>query len=169
MGFLEQGWKQRVPDRDTVKYAAASRLIRAGRLLESHLRDVSVSYGLAVRGDYEVLAALRRDPSEGLTAGALAARSMLTSAGMTGRLDRLEAQGLVKRSQHPADRRSVVISITRSGQSLADRVLEASIAAVQEMLPEGVSFDWRRLSEDLSDLLATLERVEGIRWPSQVP
>ena len=39
--------------------------------------------------------ALRREPSVGLTPGSLAERGMLTTAGMTGPLDRPEAAGLI--------------------------------------------------------------------------
>lgn len=48
---------------------------------------------------------------------------MLSRAGMTGRLDRLEGAGLVRRIADPADRRAVRVALTGAGRALIDVVV----------------------------------------------
>ena len=53
---------------------------------------------------------------------------------LTGVLDRLERRGLVERAANPADRRSVLVRLTPSGQTHADRVA-AAFGALEDRLP----------------------------------
>ena len=72
-------------------------------------------------GTYDVLATLRRsgEPFQ-LTPGALGGSLMLSTGGMTGRLDRLEQAGLVTRCPGPGDRRSRLVTLTDRGRQLID-------------------------------------------------
>src|SRR2546426_12520575 len=73
-------------------------------------------YGLN-RGEVGVLAALRfAGPKQQLSPTSLFKGLMLSSAGITSRLDRLERRGYVKRSRHPSDRRGVLVELTESGR-----------------------------------------------------
>jgi DNA-binding MarR family transcriptional regulator len=45
---------------------------------------------------------------------------MLSSAGITSRLDRLEKRGYVKRTRHPNDRRGVLVELTESGRHVLE-------------------------------------------------
>jgi DNA-binding MarR family transcriptional regulator len=63
-----------------------------------------------------VLHNLRRaEPRYRSTPGKLSDRLGLSSGAMTNRLDRLEAEGLVRRLPDPNDRRSVVVELTDEG------------------------------------------------------
>ncbi|MDP9495349.1 MAG: MarR family transcriptional regulator [Actinomycetota bacterium] len=53
------------------------------------------------RGDYEVLALLRRNEPDLLTPVEVAKKLLSSQSGMTGKLDRLEAQGLIQRLPDP--------------------------------------------------------------------
>lgn len=53
---------------------------------------------------------------------------------LTGVLDRLERRGLIGRTPSPADRRSVVVGLTRSGRAAAARVASA-FAGLERRLP----------------------------------
>jgi DNA-binding MarR family transcriptional regulator len=53
----------------------------------------------------------------------LSAVLMMSRAGMTNRLDRLEAAGLVERSLDPADRRSFHVVLTGKGREVIDAAL----------------------------------------------
>src|SRR3989442_12972113 len=68
------------------------------------------------RGEFDVLAALRRSgPPYTLIPSELSKTLMLSRAGMTSRLDRLEAAGFVERTLDPNDRRSFRIRLTDKG------------------------------------------------------
>ena len=54
----------------------------------------------------------------------------LTRAGATGRLNTLERRGLIERTPHPSDRRSVTIALTTEGRALAEAVVDAKNATV---------------------------------------
>ena len=60
---------------------------------------------------------------------------------LTGVLDRLERRGLIERSANPADRRSVLVRLTREGRAHAVRVRIAYV----ELEPE-----LRRLLKDIT-------------------
>src|SRR5258708_25363177 len=87
-------------------------------------------YGLN-RGEVGVLAALRfAGPKQQLSPTRLFKGLMLSSAGITSRLDRLEERGYVKRSPHPDDRRGVLVQLTDSGRHVLD--MAASPGPIRE-------------------------------------
>ncbi|WP_435070136.1 MarR family winged helix-turn-helix transcriptional regulator [Amycolatopsis thermoflava] len=103
--------------------------------------------------------ALRRsgDPYT-LTPSQLSATLMLTRAGMTSRLDRLEAAGFVERTLDPADRRSFRVRLTDKGFATVDEAMTAHTANVTRLLS---ALDGKRLGA-LDDLLRILLRaLEG--------
>ena len=83
-------------------------------------------YGLN-RGEVGVLYALRgvRSPHR-LSPKQLSKTLMLTSAGVTNRLDGLERRGLVVRRPDPEDRRGVVVELTEAGSQLAEQAVGAA-------------------------------------------
>jgi DNA-binding MarR family transcriptional regulator len=78
--------------------------------------------------------------SGSMTAGELARTTGLTTASITGVLDRLEAAGFVSRLRDPKDRRRVVVSIT----------LEKAIREVASVFAPMVA-DWQELAARYSD------------------
>src|SRR6185312_5639482 len=90
-----------------------------------------------------------------LTAGEMARRAGLTTASMTGVIDRLEAAGFVRRTRDPADRRRVVVEF---------RAEEAGPTVAAVFLP--LLRSWRELMDgygerDLRLIADFLGRVEG--------
>jgi DNA-binding MarR family transcriptional regulator len=96
------------------------------------------SYGLT-RGEVGVLHALRGagTPPQ-LSPTQLSRALMLTSAGVTSRLDRLERLGLVSRSRDPNDHRGVVVELTEAGSQLAEEAV-GGVAEAQGMLLSSVT------------------------------
>jgi len=82
---------------------------------------------------------------------------MMSSAGMTKRLDRLEQQGLVKRNPDKNDRRGVTIHLTEPGRRLLARAVAENTKSEATLL-EGVTAKERRVLADL--LRQVLSRVE---------
>jgi DNA-binding MarR family transcriptional regulator len=156
-------WERIHPDADVDTLSVSLRLIRAGRILQAHLDGVASAHGFAVPGDYEVLAALRRSHPEPMRPTELAARHMITTSAMTGRLDRLEEAGLIRRRPHPHDRRATAIDITEQGIAAADRVFADRLASESTLFQEFTSSEQRTLG----DLLRTLLTQLGDQLPSQ--
>lgn len=91
-------------------------------------------YGLQP-GEFDVLATLRRAaPQTGLTPTALFEATMMSSGGMTARIDRLEKAGLVERGPHPSDRRATLVKLTDKGFDLIDGMMSIHEQTAQEIL-----------------------------------
>jgi DNA-binding MarR family transcriptional regulator len=113
-----------------------------------------------------VLAALRRSgDAQRLSPRDLSRAAIVSSAGMTAQLDQLEARGLVSRSPHPGDRRAIYVTLTRPGQKLADKAIEAYNAGHKRMLSALSSSDRQALGPLLRKLLTALEAGNGSRAP----
>lgn len=84
---------------------------------------------------------------------------MLSSGGMTKRLDRLEQAGLVDRLPDPADRRGRLVALTDRGRELVDAAVVDHLAN-EERLLAALSPSERGV---LSDLLRKLLVSEPFR------
>ena len=64
----------------------------------------------------------------------LAHMLMLSPAGMTNRVDRLEAAGWIERRHDPDDRRSSLVRLTDDGRTLVDRAVTDHVANEARLL-----------------------------------
>ena len=94
---------------------------------------------------YDVLWALHRAPDGGLRVNELARAVVLSPTGMSRFVDRLEAEGLVRREPDPADRRALQVVLTDAGRELLRRMwpiyargIEREFAAHLPAAPEGL-------------------------------
>src|ERR1019366_9206327 len=86
-------------------------------------------------GEYLVLAALRRaGPPYRMNPTALYASVILSSGGMTKRLDGLERAGLVERRPDPADRRGRLVGLSAKGRAVVDRAVIEHLANEERLL-----------------------------------
>lgn len=116
-------WRRERPDLDLSAMGVFARIARLTRMVESAVEEVFVRHGLR-QGEFDVLAALRRAGSPyTMIPSELSAALMMSRAGMTNRLDRLEAAGLVERTLDPADRRSFRVALTGKGLEVIDATL----------------------------------------------
>ncbi|WP_459643137.1 MarR family winged helix-turn-helix transcriptional regulator [Kineococcus sp. NUM-3379] len=151
-----------MPDLDVSPMAVVGRLSRAARAVEVALRRNFTEHGLD-QASFDVLATLRRSgPPYRLTPGQLGRSAMVTSGAVTQRLDRLEAEGLVRRSPSASDRRVVEVELTDTGRAVLDRVLPAHLAVEQRLLA-GLDADQRRVVVDGLRLLLSSVEAEGMR------
>ena len=99
MSEVISSWSRVRPELELGPVAVVARILRAAQLLQTHLDATAAASGdLSHKGDLDTLAALRRaGPASGLSPTVLAQVGQVTSGGMTNRLDRLEAGGLVDR------------------------------------------------------------------------
>ncbi|MEU7869451.1 MarR family transcriptional regulator [Dactylosporangium sp. NPDC049140] len=147
-------WAQERPELRTDAMAAFGRIYRLAKVLGDRQEKVYAALGIN-RGEFDVLATLRRagEPFQ-LPPKALSASLMLTTGGMTGRLDRLERAGLVTRSPDPGDRRGLVITLTPRGREVVDEAVVAGLDAQREVFERLPEANRKRLSALLRDLLA---------------
>lgn len=82
---------------------------------------------------FDLLAQLEREP-EGLTMSDLSQRMMVTGANVTGITDQLEAEGLVRRTPHPRDRRSFAVQLTPGGRRQFRRMAAVHEQWIVELL-----------------------------------
>jgi DNA-binding MarR family transcriptional regulator len=129
-------WQNVRPDLDfgpMALFARSNRFVTGGlRRLDGALAD----HGLTV-GEFDVLSALRRTGEPfSLKPSELAERLMVTRAGITARVDRLEEHGVVARRRDPNDRRSEPIVLTDVGRRLVDSAVVAVLAAEADLFAE---------------------------------
>ncbi|MDF5756533.1 MarR family transcriptional regulator [Spongiactinospora sp. TRM90649] len=157
--ILEQ-WRRERPDLDLSALGVLARLAQVSALLGSAVEEVFARHGMR-RGEFDVLAALRRSgPPYTLIPSELSDALMMSRAGMTNRLDRLEAAGLVDRALDPADRRSFRVTLTARGRRAVDAALSEHAPNLTRIM--SALSEQQRLA--LDDALRALQR--GLAAPT---
>lgn len=152
--IVEQ-WRRERPDLDLAAIALLGRMGRLALLLQPAIERVFERHGLS-QGEFDVLAALRRSgPPYTLTPSGLSTTLMLSRAGMTSRLDRLEAAGLVSRTMDPADRRSFRVTLTDHGYEVVDDAMTEHTANETELVASLTPEQRANLDDALRVLLST--------------
>jgi DNA-binding MarR family transcriptional regulator len=150
-------WRRERPDLDLDAMGTALQMAQIMNLALRAVDDRFAAHGIT-SGEFDVLAALRRNGAgAALTPTALARVAMLSPAGMTNRLDRLEAAGLITRSPDPSDRRGSLVRLTRAGRTTADRALEDLVATETAFFESLSATDRRHLARILDRLLDALD------------
>ncbi|WP_063765202.1 MarR family winged helix-turn-helix transcriptional regulator [Nonomuraea candida] len=151
--IIEQ-WRRERPDLDLSSMAVFGRLAQLTRLIMPQVDRVFTKRGLR-QGEFDVLAALRRaGPPYTLIPSELSEVLMMSRAGMTNRLDRLEAAGLVERSLDPADRRSFRVKLTEEGLRVIDDALTEHAANLARLASP-------LTSEEMETLAALMRKLAG--------
>ena len=146
---LQDDWSLQRPDLDSNAMGVVLRIQALAKILTQQAAESLERYGLQW-WQYDVLSTLRRQGEpHTMAATALADAAMLTSGAMTNRIDRLEAEGLVRRLADPDDRRRVLVRLTRRGLGLIESATEARFETALSSL-DGLSVGQR---SQLSDLL----------------
>jgi DNA-binding MarR family transcriptional regulator len=132
-------------------------LIRTGSLVNSRLAAALRPHGLT-EASFNVLMIL--DGSDRpLCPHEIGERRLVTRGTVTGVLDSLERNDLIRRSPHPADRRMLLIELTATGRRLLAQALPDVRAAEAEMMG-GLDRSERSALRDL------LRKAGGnIAWP----
>lgn len=141
---------------------AMATIARFGRInhLARALIDAELArHDLAV-GEFDVLAALRRSGEPFVLRPIDLARTlMLSPAGMTGRLDRLEQAGWIVRRLDPGDRRSMLVELTPDGLAAIDAAAGGHVDNEERLLAGLTRAQRDTLDDLLRRLLAHLETV----------
>lgn len=140
VGRMMGAWREARPDLDPSPLGVVGRMIVLARHLERSVEAALDRHGLSL-GQFDILATLRRHvPKGGLTPTQLLESVVLSSGGMTARLDSLEQAKLIDRRRDPADRRVVVVELTAKGRRVIDAAtatrFEEAAASLPELAPE---------------------------------
>lgn len=151
-------WAQERPDLDVSPMGVIGRISRACRVLEKEIANSFSGYGLNY-GEFDVLATLRRagKPYQ-LKPTELSSTLMLTSGGMTNRLNRMEKSGLIVRRPDPTDRRGVLVCLSEHGRRLVDEILLAHVENEHRLLGSLDQTERDALANILRKLLLSIER-----------
>jgi DNA-binding MarR family transcriptional regulator len=162
-------WRRERPGLDLSGMAVVARLLRVSQRLEDVQDEFFSALGLKP-GWLDVLAALRRegDPYR-LTPTRLSQEALISTAGMTNRLDRLEQAGLVRRLPDPEDRRGVLVELTPDGRDLVDSAIDAHRGLSKRLLGSLEAVERDELDRLLRKLLLPLDRGETPQPASLFP
>jgi DNA-binding MarR family transcriptional regulator len=153
-------WRRERPGLDLSGVALLARLERVAHRLEEAQDEFFAALGLKP-GWLDVLAALRRagEPYR-LTPTRLALDALISTAGMTNRLDRLEEAGLVRRRPDPDDRRGILVELTAKGRELVDAAVDAHRGLSKRLLGGLDGSEREQLDRLLRKLLTPLDQAE---------
>ncbi|MDN5857009.1 MAG: MarR family transcriptional regulator [Pseudonocardia sp.] len=146
-------WEARIgPSR---AMAAVTSVMRAQQILLSAVDGALRPHGLTF-ARYEALVLLTFARTGKLPMRVMGERLQLHPTSVTNIVDRLQADGLARRTPHPTDRRATLVEITEAGS----RRLEAATTAVT-----AIDFGLSGLScaeeTELTELLAKVRRSAG--------
>lgn len=161
---IVDGWVRQVPDFDSGPIQVFGRLNRVARLLDNNLRVFFQEHGLGI-ADYDLMAALfRMGPPYMAKPSSIARASLLTSAGVTLRVDRMVKTGMVKRVSNLDDRRSVYVQLTDEGIDVVERVALLNRKRQRRML-DTLTPDEAAMLESVFRKLEQSLVIPG--WPDQ--
>jgi DNA-binding MarR family transcriptional regulator len=135
--------------------AAVTSVMRVQQILQSAVDAALRPHGLTF-ARYEALVLLYFARRGSLPMRVMGERLQLHPTSVTNIVDRLEADGLVKRIPHPTDRRTTLVEITETG-----RVRREEATAAVTAVDFGLRGLTDRQTEALTDLLAKVRRASG--------
>ena len=157
---LQRQWARALPDLDTQPMTILGRAYRLSNLVRPSIEATFADFGLD-RGEFDVIATLRRSgPPYRLTPTDMYSALMISSGGLTHRLDRLEKSGLIRRERSAEDKRSFEVALTDEGIRRAEAAFREDMKRELGHL-DGLDQDERRaLAGLLRKLAGSLERAD---------
>jgi len=147
-------------EEDKLELRVWLRLLSCSNRIEHDVRkELRASFGMTLPR-FDLLSQLERAP-DGLTMGELSRRLMVTSGSVTGLIDRLVAEDLVRRSPMPNDRRAHIVQLTPEGAVAFRAMLPNHEAVIAEKLGSMKRADLRQLLLLLGRLKDSLHAGEG--------
>ena len=135
--------------------AAATSIMRAQQIVLARVDEALRPFGLTF-ARYEALVLLTFSRSGSLPLGKMGERLMVHPTSVTNIVDRLEAQGLVRRTPHPTDRRTTLCEITDEGRKVGAAATDVVVG-----IDLGIAGLSDRESDQLTRLLAKMRRASG--------
>jgi DNA-binding MarR family transcriptional regulator len=151
------GWQEQRPDLDFEPMGYMLRFHAMAEAAISKIEIITKSHGLTI-GEFDVLATLRRHGATStLTPSFIAEVAMVSPSGLTHRLTQLEQSGHIIRIADDSDRRSSLVSITKSGAAVADQIIEQIAEQSAQMYNAIPAKDLEKFSNVVALVSAQLE------------
>lgn len=162
---LRAQWARELPSVDTEGMAVLGRARRLTLMLRRDIEAVFERHGLDA-GEFDVLATLRRAgaPFE-LRPTELYRSLMVSSGGLTARLDRLERAGLVRRAPSSEDGRSLRVRLTAKGRERIEAAFGEDMALEAKVLEALGARERAELARLLRKLTLALEPADDAPPP----
>ena len=148
-------WTERWQEDPSRAMAAVTSIMRAQQILLARLNDVLRPFGLTFPR-YEALMLLSFTRSGSLPLGKMGERLQVHRTSVTNIIDKLEADGLVRRVPHESDRRATLAEITDEGRRVASAATKAMHGALF-----GVGALAADQQEALTEILRELRLASG--------
>lgn len=166
---VEEDWHRERPDIDVDSIGIISRIWRVGRHLERERKERLAQLGTD-RVTIDVLSMLRRAGQPyTLSAAELTHHSLITSGGVSQRLRKLEAAGLIERHIDLHDRRRIDVKLTAEGMRLIDSVVAELMEHESKLLDVLTESDQDDLRRTLRTLLARFEPTGDATTTDDLP
>lgn len=148
--WLEHGWQDAADG-----MAALTSIMRVQQIFLARVEAVLRPLGLTF-ARYELLVLLSFTRQGALPLGKIGGRLQVHAASVTNAVNRLEAQGLVRREAHADDGRITLARLTAKGRRLTER----ATGLLNDEVFADLGVPARQVAE-LFDLLAGIRRAEG--------
>jgi DNA-binding MarR family transcriptional regulator len=142
-------WTERWGEEPARPMAAVTSIMRAQQVLMARLNDLLRPLDLTFPR-YEALMLLSFTRAGALPLGKIGERLQVHRTSVTNIVDKLEADGLVRRVPHAEDRRATLAEITDAGRATAKRATEAL---------NGAAFGIDALADDDQEAVTALLRA----------
>jgi DNA-binding MarR family transcriptional regulator len=152
--------------------AAATAVMRVQQIVLGSVDEALRPFDLTF-ARYEALVLLQFSRKGSLPLGKMGERLMIHPTSVTNIVDRLEAQGFIRRVPHPTDRRTTLAEITDDGRQVVEEATKAvtEVTFAMDGLTEGELEELIRLLRKLrlsaGDFEASSEVVRGEALPTK--
>ncbi|CAN7412928.1 MarR family winged helix-turn-helix transcriptional regulator [Rhizobium sp. LjRoot254] len=155
---LRGQWARELPDLNTEPMAILGRAMRITNMVRPSIEATFAGFDLD-RGEFDVIATLRRSGTPyRLAPTDMYTSLMISSGGLTHRLDRLEKAGLIRREKSPHDGRSMLVALTDRGITLSEEAFRVDMASELTFLEVLDSAEREQLAGLLRKLILAAER-----------
>lgn len=155
--------EKRYPGADALATECAVNLLRTESLFSTAIGALLRRYGLSI-ATFNVLMILE-GAGEPLCPWQIGERLLVTRGTVTGLLDSLEKQDLIRRSVHPDDRRMLQIEATPKARALLDELLPEHFPAEAELMAGLSTHEKQTLVRLLGKLQVHLEQLASRAEP----
>lgn len=150
-GWTAAGWGS-----TALAMANITSIMRVQQILLAHINAVLRPYGISFARLEVLMVLLLAGGRDGLPLGHVGSRLQVHPGAVTSAMDRLEADGLVRRVAHPTDGRATLAVITPLGRKIARQAIDDMNARVLEPFePSG------NAGEELFALLRDIRAAAG--------
>lgn len=133
------------------------RILRVSRLIEGQLRERLKTEFDTTLPRFDVMAALYRQ-QDGMLMSDLSRYLLVSNGNVTGIVDRLVTDGHVARAQREGDRRTSIVSLTRSGVAFFEKMAAEHEVWINTLLADVEEDDARHLAGILKSFRSNWER-----------